>query len=362
MKKHFSAHYIFTNTGPPLKRGIITTGEDGTIISIKDTGGDPGKTGSVEFCNGIIIPGFVNCHCHLELSNMKGSIPEKQGLGNFIKLIRSTRDNFSQSIVPSIYSADIEMYEEGIVLCADICNTASSFEIKKTSNIQELNLPCYPVPHSVYSLSLTLFRLLKEKCSTNRVTTLHYLETPSERTFLQNHTGTLMESYKESGLITTGLETVENHSNAILNEVTCSGNLILVHNTYADRESVRSVKQRKNLFWCLCPNSNLYIENRIPPLELLIEEKCEIVIGTDSLASNKRLSIIEELKTLQKYFPSVALEDIVSWATINGARALGEDHKFGTIEPGKKPGLLLIQDVDLVNLKLDEKSNILRIL
>jgi len=392
MKKHFSAHYIFTNTGPPLRRGIITTGEDGTIIRVKDTGGDLSETGSVEFCNGIIIPGFVNCHCHLELSNMKGSIPEQQGLGNFIKLIRSTRDNFSQSTVPSIYSADIEMYEEGIVLCADICNTASSFEIKKTSNVyyinllevfginpekaerrmdeldrvwqkgQELNLPCYPVPHSAYSLSLPLFRLLKEKCSTNRVTTLHYLETPSERTFLQDHTGPLMESYKESGLITADLETVENHSTAILNEITLSGSLILVHNTYADRESVRTVKQRKNLFWCLCPNSNLYIENRIPPLELLIEEKCEIVIGTDSLASNKRLSIIEELKTLQKYFPSVALEDMVSWATINGAKALGEDHKFGTIEPGKNPGLLLIQDVDLINLKLDEKSNILRLL
>ena len=133
---------------------------------------------------------------------------------------------------------------------------------------------------------------------------------PEKRAFLENHSGPLMTSYKKSGLIPSRLETVKSHADAILNEITPAGNLILVHNTFADRDTIRMVKKRKNLFWCLCPNSNIYIENKIPPLNLLIEEGCEIVIGTDSLASNNKLNILEELKTLQLYFPSLSIEEL----------------------------------------------------
>jgi len=122
------------------------------------------------------------------------------------------------------------------------------------------------------------------------------------------------------------------------------------------------VKERKDLFWCLCPNSNLYIEKKIPPLNLLLEEECEIVIGTDSLASNSNLSILEEIKTLQHNFPEIHLGELVKWATINGAKALGEESSFGKIEIGKKPGLLLLEDVDLQNMKLLPGSQVRRLI
>ena len=100
----------------------------------------------------------------------------------------------------------------------------------------------------------------------------------------------------------------------------------------------------------------------MPPLDLLTAEDCEIVIGTDSLASNNQLSILEELKTIQKLYPGTRLEDLVRWATLNGAKALGQDLKFGSIEEGKKPGLLLIRNVDLVNLKLLPDSSVTRLI
>ena len=78
--KRFSAQYIITNSGPSLKRAIITAEDDGTIINIEDTLGDLQEKHSVEFYNGIIIPGFVNCHCHLELSHMKDAIGQGTGL------------------------------------------------------------------------------------------------------------------------------------------------------------------------------------------------------------------------------------------------------------------------------------------
>jgi Cytosine deaminase and related metal-dependent hydrolases len=390
--KRFTAQYVITNSGPPLKRGVITTEDDGTIISIENTNGNLKEEHSIEFYNGIIIPGFVNCHCHLELSHMKGYTSRGMGLGGFIEQVRSTRDSTKESIFASVCSADNHMFKEGIVLCADVCNTSDSFKIKKESRIRyinllevfglnpdkaekrmeditnvagtakEMDLQFSLVPHSAYSMSLTLFRLLKNESLNNKVTSVHFMETAGEEIFLSNQTGPLMSSYKRSGLMPPRLETAKNHVDVILNEITKSGNLILVHNTFADRKTIRMIKERGNLFWCLCPNSNIYIENQIPQLNLLIEEGCEIVIGTDSLASNTTLSILEELKTLQFNFPDILIEDLVLWATMNGAKALGEEERFGSIEAGKRPGLLVLENVDLQNMKLLPESFVTRLI
>ena len=390
--KSFSAQYIITNSGPPLKRAVITTEDDGTIINIEDAGGDLKEKHSVEFHNGIIIPGFVNCHCHLELSHMKNSVAQGSRLGGFIEQVRNTRFDNSENVISSAYSADNDMYKEGVVLCADVCNTSISFIIKKESRIryinllevfgidpgkagrrmneiiklaetaQEMNLPYSIVPHSVYSMSVTLFRLLREKSEHNNVTSIHFMETAGEKVFLENHSGPLLTSFVQSGLIPSRLETVKSHVDAVLNEITLAGNLILVHNTFADRVTIILVRERKNIYWCLCPNSNNFIENEIPPLDLLIEEGCEIVIGTDSLASNNKLSILEELKTLQSDFPLVSIEELVRWATLNGAKALGKEGEFGKIEVGKTPGLLLLQNVDLINMKLVSDSFVTRLI
>jgi cytosine/adenosine deaminase-related metal-dependent hydrolase len=211
-------------------------------------------------------------------------------------------------------------------------------------------------------MSTTLFRLLRNESLNNKITSIHFMESAGENTFLNYHTGPLMSSYKRSGLLPPRLETASSHTDVILNEITNSGNLILIHNTFADRNTIRMVKKRERLFWCLCPNSNVYIENRIPPLNLLLEEDCELVIGTDSLASNSNLSILDELKTLQFEFSDLSIEDLVSWATINGARALCEEQQFGSIETGKRPGLLLLQNVDLKNMKLLSDSYVTRLI
>jgi cytosine/adenosine deaminase-related metal-dependent hydrolase len=390
--KHFSAQYIFTNAGPPLKRGIISASDDGTIAGIEDTGGKLVEKEAVEFYNGIIIPGFVNCHCHLELSHMRDMIPPKNGLAEFLRLFRTGREADMEKIITSASLTDSDMFNDGIVLCADVCNNDSTFSIKKRSkikyislleifgidpdkairrmneiyqvadNAKSIGLPYSLVPHSVYSISLTLFSLILAETRSNKVTSVHFMETRAEKMLLENREGPLMDSYKESELVKGDLETVRDHATAVLQEITDSGNLILVHNTYTDRATIRKVKKRRNLFWCLCPNANLYIEDHLPPLDLLMEENCPIVIGTDSLASNHRLSILEELKTLQKFFPSVPLSELILWATLNGAKALGEEALFGTIQPGKKPGLLLLQDIDLHKMRLLPESYVTRLI
>ena len=390
--KRFSAQFIFTNAGPPLKRAIITAEDDGTIVKVEESKGELKERQSVEFYNGIIVPGFVNSHCHLELSHLKGAIPEGGGLADFLMNVRTLRNYDQEEIISAAEREDMNLFREGVSLCSDICNTAITFEIKKKSRIryislgevfgidpeksarrmdelmhlvkaaEEAGLTLYPVPHSTYAVPVPLFRLLREKSSGNKLTSIHFMESESEAAFMKDHSGPMRRAYEESGLMPSKLQMTKDNVTAIMDEVTPSGNLVLVHNTYADRATVAAVKKRGNTFWCLCPGSNLYIEKKLPPVEMLREEECRIVIGTDSLSSNMKLSMLSEMKIIQEHFPSVKLEEIIRWATVNGAEALGEEDKFGTIEPGKRPGLVLIEDLDLENLKLQNETTVTRLI
>ncbi len=390
--RRLSAQFIITNTGSPLKRAVISADDDGTITGIQESGETESENQSVEFYNGIIIPGFVNCHCHLELANLKGVIPEGKGLSDFIMQVRNSRSlQYDDSLTGILYSDRI-MSDEGIVLCADICNTPDTFEIKKKSRIKYINLlevfgidplkaekriedisalersskesglPFSVVPHSAYSVSLPLFRLLKEKTKNNIFTSIHFMESEAEAAFLRGNSGPLRKSYEDSGLLPENIQVPADHRSAVLDEMTLSGNLILVHNTFAGGRIVEEILKRGNTFWCLCPGSNMYIEGKLPPVEMLISKGCEIVVGTDSPASNKTLSILAELKLISDHFPSIGFEEIIRWATINGARALAEDDNFGKIAPGRKPGLLLLENVDLGNFKLLPETVVTRLL
>jgi cytosine/adenosine deaminase-related metal-dependent hydrolase len=390
--KRFSSQYLFTNCGPVLKRGVITTDDEGMIIGINETGGELKEESQIEFYNGIIIPGFVNCHCHLELSHLKAIMSEGKGLPDFIEQLKFKRTADHAKILSSAEKADNEMFKAGISLCADICNTSDTFNLKRRSRIKYLNfievfgidpsktekrmaeamslasearrsgLEHFIVPHSPYSVSLPLLRMIRDYSFENKVSSIHFMETPSEKDFLRNHSGPIMEAYLRSGYLNGEPESAKDHNEVIINEITSSGKLILVHNTFADRETIEKVKRRQDLFWCLCPNSNLFLEGALPPVKLLMDEGCEIVAGTDSLASNTRLSILEEIKTLQLNFPWIRLEELVKWSTINGARALNKDKDFGSLEPGKKPGILLIENADLQNMRLTAESTVKRLI
>jgi cytosine/adenosine deaminase-related metal-dependent hydrolase len=136
-------------------------------------------------------------------------------------------------------------------------------------------------------------------------------------------------------------------------------NILLVHNTCTSEEDIKEVsKTFKKLYFVLCPNSNLFIEDRLPDIEMMHRKGLTIAIGTDSYASNDTLSVLEELKTISKHFPSVPLETLIKWATINGARALGCDNRFGSIEEGKQPGVNLLTDIDYKKIEITESTEV----
>ena len=390
--RRISAQYVFTSAGGPLKRGIVTVADDNSIISVEDTGGSLSESAGLEFYNGILTPGFINCHCHLELSHMHGAVSSGSGLAGFITSVRETRESVAEQIIDAALKADRVMTGEGVVACGDISNNAVTFKLKASSKIEYITfievfgidsqkaakridsamevaaaaaaagLRYHITPHSVYSVSRQLFTLLEKYFSPASLTELHFLESDEERQLASRRRGRLMDSYKSLGVTPDNIDTPEDHISTALSVAQKTGALILVHNTCITDEEIRTLSDADNIWFCLCPSSNLYISGKMPSVEKFTRVTERVVIGTDSLASNNRLSILQEMRLLHDAYRETHLDEIVRWTTINGATALGLSSTLGSIEPGKKPGLLLIENTDLKNLRLSEKSRVRRLL
>lgn len=369
--RYLQADWIYTLTGEPVKNGIIAVDEKGIIEDVFSSE-TCSENWHIEKLSGSICPGFVNTHCHLELSHLKGKVAEKTTLPGFITSLQAQRKASEEEIQSAIAKADAEMWNNGIVAVGDICNNADSIYQKKKSKIfyhsfielfgfnplaaDELfnralmlsegfgDLSNSIVPHAPYSVSKELFEKIKSFALKHSNTiTIHNQETPSENDLYKSKTGALAEMLQQFKLDVSSWEnTGLNSLPSVMDYFPKENPLILVHNTFTNESDIDvATSKHKNLYWCLCPNANLYIENTLPDIALFRKKKLKITLGTDSLASNYQLSIWEEIKTIQHHFPEIELNELLTWACKNGAEAL-QLKQFGTIEKGKKPGLNLI--------------------
>lgn len=373
--RFISADTIYPISQNPINNGVIVLDQAGQILDVLHSDEGIEKT-NIEKHKGIITPGFVNAHCHLELSHLKGLIPEKTGIVNFAGHVIGKRNSISEEIKQeAIRLADEEMQRNGIVAVGDISNDDSTVEVKWKSKIHyhtfieligfnpanaqkiydagvELrkkytskNLIATLAPHAPYSVSLALMNLIVNE-NDGKSTTIHNQESKAENEFFEKGTGDFIKLYESLSLnIDYFNPTNKSALQSYLQNFVSTKNHALVHNTFSSEDDIRfAEKVSSNLFWCLCPNANLYIEQSLPNVPLLMQNNCKIVIGTDSLASNHQLSITDELNKLIKQFPAISINQALSWATKSGAEFLGMQNEFGSIEKGKKPGLVLLEE------------------
>ncbi len=381
MYQKFQATQLFNGT--QIVEGtdqVLITKADGTvegIVPLSEAGSD------IQQLEGILSPGFVNAHCHLELSHMKGMIPAKTGLQEFVKQIVALRQVEPEAIQEAIVTAEAEMLGNGIVAVGDISNTLDTLEQKAKHHLayysfvelydldpvrahdkiiagieiqkqfQEHCVRASLVPHAPYSVTNRLWTLLSEHFESHTIS-LHNQETPGENEFFETKTGPFLGMYERTKVALDFFEpTGKSSLQSILPVFKNAHHGILVHNSFTSAQDIQAVHAAmKNAFWCLCPNANQYIEQTMPPVELLRSEKANIVVGTDSYASNWSLNILDELKTIHLHHPNIPLAEMLQWATINGARALQMDRHLGSFEKGKKPGVVLIEGLtEITNLK-----------
>lgn len=396
--RRISATYIFTPKNQLLKNGILVCEDDGTIIDLISTNNKIEEQTRLEYYSGILIPGFVNTHCHLELSHLKGKINEQAGMGEFLKQINLLRNDKPENQDTLFRVVDRKMWTAGIAATGDISNSADTIKVKQQSKIyyhtfiesfgfhpsraerafeiakqvekqfDEKNLANSIVPHSPYSVSEPLFhKIVKNALAKQSTISIHSQESKGETQFFSTGEGPISNHLKNNlNLDTSHWKPTGNGSlSLILDYIPAKNHLILVHNTFTQKSDIEELKMRRNLentFFALCPNSNLYIENQLPPVTLFQEEKLNVCIGTDSLASNHQLSVLSELVTLQHHFPELKLEELFAWACTNGAKALTIENKFGSFEPGKNPGINLLTGVDLKSMKLTDGSKVKRLI
>ena len=373
--RKFRADQIFT--GHEILPGgrVLITDQEGVIkdiVNIEDAGD------GIEIFDGILTPGFVNCHCHLELSHLKGFIPKQTGLVDFVFKIVTERHFEEEQILAAIEAAENEMIQNGIVAVGDICNNTFTIPQKVKGNLHYHNfieasgfdpsiathrfqrsldfynaykkeLPANSiVPHAPYSVSPELFGMINNLPG-NHLLTIHNQEIPDENELFEKGTGDLLKMYEKMNIdISFFKPSGKTSLQTYLPYFTKEQSIILVHNVSTFEKDIEFTKrQTKNYklqtFFCLCPNANLYISNKLPDINLFSDHN-NIVLGTDSLASNDRLSILEEIRTLQQNFATLKPATLLQWATLNGARALGIENMYGSFEKGKKPGVVLIDD------------------
>ena len=336
----------------------------------------------VEFYSGILCAGFVNAHSHLELAYLRGAIEAGGGFATFAESMGKVRGNFSeQEQLAAIAEADKTMWQEGVDAVGDIVNGETSFAVKATSKIyyhnflevfglrvcnleRQRELLKYPntslTPHSTYSVQDAPFR---EMCGgdSEKPLSIHFLETPDEAELYRGG-GSLHKWYESVGFECDFLH-YGTPANRIVACTSKERSVMLVHNCAITQHDIDTITNHFStpVSWVLCPRSNNYISGIEPRSVAMLRSSgnnINICIGTDSLASNWSLSMIEELKM----FRDIPLAELLQWATINGAKALGIDDKYGSLEVGKRSGVVNLTGVDLTNFALTPETKAKRIL
>lgn len=356
----------------------IELSSDGSIVAIHEQ-----QIPHATHYDGVLAPGFVNVHCHLELSHMKGVVPERTGLIPFLKSIPAYRNTFTEEQKREArHSAFAAMLNNGVVAVGDIANTADALDLRATDRAHfhsfvealgftrqnadrafeyankvyvtyaaqqpaSMQLRQSITPHAPYSVSDTLFCLI-DKHLPGAPISIHNQESEDENQFYTTGEGMVCELLQlmgidYSGFTPTGMPSLESYTQWLSKEHP----FIFVHNTSSTKRDVQYAHTyAQYVHWCLCPNANLYIEGRLPDIDMLISEGAHICIGTDSLASNHQLCILSELHTIKQAFPHISWETLLNWGTLNGAAALQMDNLVGSLTPGTKPGILQLTGID----------------
>lgn len=365
----FSSDFIFDGNQFLPPGSSILINERGVLKAVYDY--IPSETYVLP---GLIMPGMINVHCHLELSYLKNRIPSGQGLICFLNhinaLYRESRNE--NQILSAIEQAEAEMLKSGIVAVGDICNTPDTLTQKLKKKMQYINfaetfgvldsnaesrfnhvltlveifreagLLVFPVPHAPYSVSPALFEKINQ--DTSSISTIHNQECLAENDLFAKGEGEFVSFLQQFGLYD-----LPGKGNTSLQwfwpKLSRKQQIILVHNTFTSAEDIHFVQHStQKVFWCLCPKANQYIEQRVADPRPFIKSGANIVLGTDSLASNDSLNILSEIQWLHAHYPEVSIEKMLHWATGAGADALQISDQFGRLKPDSSPGILHIPE------------------
>jgi cytosine/adenosine deaminase-related metal-dependent hydrolase len=375
--RYLSANAVYSAHTGFVPHGVLVLDNEGVVNDLLLSAHADALGVKPELFDGVLCPGFVNAHCHLELSHLRGAITMHTGFAGFAKELIPKRNLLSiAEIEQAAIQACETLYANGTQAVGDIANTTHSFAAKAGSRMHihtfiellalnpalantvlesgkalltECPQPASLTPHAPYSVSEALLQSIAASDDTLPFS-IHNQESRAENEFFETGNGRVNELYEFLGIdISWFTPPGCNALRRTLPELITERPLLLVHNTFtSDYDLQWAETQHSNLHWCFCPNANLYIENTLPDFMQFYTQGARCCIGTDSLASNHSLSILDELKVIAAAAPGIPAATLLKWATAGGAAALNMP-QIGSFERGKKPGVILLQGMDALS-------------
>ena len=378
-KRRVAASFVYTlDSDAPIRNGFVEyDAEDGRILAVGECGPDE------EVRQGAVVPGFVNSHCHIELSHLHGKFRKGTGMAGFIDQINALRDWAGADVKARLTQEWMDkMWKDGVSAMSDISNDDSSFKVKSShkiytrtflevfgsepemcegvmSDVTKLKetadaegIDAAPTPHSCYTMSPQLLSASAAAGLESGYLSYHSQESQEEEDLLISGSGAMYENRKRSGMSTppvTGESSLKYFIDrlAAAKPAPYDEHILLVHNVCLKQGDIDAAKRvMNNVYWAVCPLSNIFIHNALPPIPLMRKNGLAITVGTDSLSSNDDLDMVKELVCIKQNFVEVPMNEILVWACLNGARFLSKEDTLGSIAPGKTPGIVFVSNVD----------------
>lgn len=325
---------------------------------------------------GVIVPGFVNAHSHIELSFMAGKVAAKTPLIGMASIIQEQRSKIDAHTMRQAATQAIQKAkEQGTFFFCDISNSADFirflrdvpqfqgnryFEllgfsspsdrerIEEMRKLLDVDATFYPTVHSVYGSSPLQMRFVREKARHTSVS-IHLLESPEELEF-QNDRGLIVDFLKKIGQYVRhpelqGRSTIEYlHSLGMLS----FKKLLLVHLSAARVSDIELLEEYvPHAAWVLCHRSNKHLGIERTNWETLRHSPLKLLLGTDSLASNSDLSVLQEMKAIlnEGKFSERELLRAATWHAYEYLE-IKENHVPYFIFPDAEPNLVSMSKVE----------------
>ena len=368
MPRIFSARWVLPIAQPPIANGWVAV--DGGRITQVGSGRPPGDATEID---GVILPGLVNAHTHLELSWMRGQVAPAPTMPEWVESLMALRRTVGHEPAAPILEGIREARDAGTALVGDITNTLAAYEalgrsgmsaavfrellgfsvtdpsaVLATTRAQIDALPPNPklrpsiVPHAPYSVSPELLRAIADAAGSNRIS-IHLGESAEEVEFLRDGRGAWRELLTKLGAWSDrwqapGAGPVDYiAAHGLLNE-----RLIAVHCVQLTDSELRQLADAGATV-VTCPRSNRWTGAGLPPVARFYASGVRVAVGTDSLSSVEDLNVFAELALMRELAPDVPAGELLASATRHGADALGFGDELGTLEAGKRAELIAVR-------------------
>ena len=354
----------------PLEHGQLII-ERGRIREIFPDTDSPIEGELIDLSDFLILPGFVNAHCHLSLSALKGQIPRPTSFTAWVRSVIEKNELISwENRVLALHTQAKVMARSGVTALVDyipqtkiimeysrlpfrqtlllevlgflpslVEPIVENLELALRQNVNESGMTKLGLaPHAPYSVSPKLFsemRRLADKFSCPLSS--HVAEFPEELKFLQDGSGCVKDLLEERGMYDNGWSPPDSSPAQYLDSMGVLDSLVAIHLNLADADlGLLKSKKVKAVF---CPQSTRWFRrDKFMPVRELLDLGMVVGLGTDSLASSESLNFLDEIRAAEEMLIDVSREELLRMATRGGAETVGMD--CGVIDKGRPADLI----------------------